>query len=576
MNALRREKSASAITLLEEVFRTAKALPLAAWAVYYGATLPLVLTFLYFWADMANHAFAHERLAIGATALSVLFVAAKTGHVLFAHQVLASVTGDIERPRPRLIGVAMNQAIIQSTGLLLLPLALFVVAPFGWLYAAYQNASALDDGKIGLRDLINESRKQAGFNSAQSNVMLWLICPYGVPLAGVFFLLIMPIMRMVSPVWTDAIMGVYSLLLVVLLIPLCPFGLIVAVNIGATLMMIPQLFKMIFGIDTDFSISPAGALNPTFFIIVCGMTYLCLDPLVKIAYTLRCFYGDSVRTGKDLRIKIESIARRGAVLLAVIAGCLTSLGSQAQETAERGDEIAALDRAIETTLHDSRFAWRMPRQRPETADNSTIKAIIDSLSDAARWIDNKTRAFRKWLRSLLDRPDKDAAGNGDAAAQALRVAASALLAALLAVLAYMAWKTWRRTTVVETIPIEARAQAPDLEDENTTADALASAEWLKLAAELMARGEVRLAMRAYFFAGLARLAQLRLIRIVASKSNREYIRELRRVDHARGELVSAFHANVRVFESVWYGDHGLAPRELQSYVQAMEGISACE
>ncbi len=576
MSAKRRDRSASAVALLEEVFQTAKALPLAAWAVYYGATFPLVLAFLYFWADMANHAFAHERLVLGVTALSVLFVVAKTGHVLFTHQALSLITGDSDRPRPRLAQVMMNQTIIQCTGLLLLPLSLFVIVPFGWAYAMYQSATVLDDGRKRPRELLRDAKAQAGLNRMQSNVMLWLICPIGVPVASIFYLLILPIMRMASPEWTDPILGLYSIFLAILLVPLCPFAMVVAVNLGAALMMIPQLSKMLLGIETVFSISPSGATNPMFFIIVSGMTYLCLDPLIKIAYTLRCFYGDSVRTGKDLRIKIARIAQRALLLIALAAGVLCSFGAEAQEDSDTTTDIAALDKAIETTLHDSRFAWRMPRQRPESGDSSLYRAIADALEDTGQWIDEKTEAIREWFRKLFDQPEEDRAGSGEAVGRVLRVAAAGLLAALLGVLVFVAWKTWRRTTIVETDPVKARPVAPDLEDEGTTADALASSEWLKLAAELLARGEVRLAMRAYFFAGLARLAQLRLIRIAAYKSNREYVRELRRVDHARGELVSMFNTNLRVFESVWYGDHGLDPGDLNAYVRAMEGISACE
>jgi len=574
MSRKRADRSAGAVALLEEVFQTAKSLPLSAWAIYYGATFPFVIAFLYFWADMANHAFAYERLAPGALGLSVLFVAAKTGHVLFAHRVLAHATGDIDAPRPQLAGVVMNQAVVQSTGFLLLPLTLFVVAPFGWMYAVYQNVTALDDGRKDPRELFREARAQAGLNASQSNVTLWLICPAAAPVAAVFFLIIMPIMRLFAPEWTDSIVGLYAMALTLLLLPLSPFALTVAANIGVALLMVPALLQMLFGIETAFSISPSGAMNPTFFVIVSGMTYLCLDPLVKIAFTLRCFYGDSVRTGKDLRIKIARIAQRAVIVLAMAAGLLCTSAAHAQDAA--GVDAAKLDQAIESTLHDSRFAWRMPRQRPEAAENGIFSVIADAVERTGAWIDDKLEGLRKWLRNLFDRPDRDRAATGAVADRILRLTASVLLAVLLGILLLVAWKTWRRTTVVETSAVEARAAPPDLDDESTTADALASNEWLKLAAELLARGEVRLAMRAYFFAGLARLAQLSFIRIAAYKSNREYVRELRRLDHARGDLVSAFHANLRVFESVWYGDHGLAPEELNAYVQAMEGISACE
>ena len=39
------------------------------------------------------------------------------------------------------------QGIIQSTGLFLLPLASVPILPIPWVYAFYQNATALDDGE---------------------------------------------------------------------------------------------------------------------------------------------------------------------------------------------------------------------------------------------------------------------------------------------------------------------------------------------------------------------------------------------------------------------------------------------
>lgn len=576
MKGARKIQAATAIALLEEVFQTAKRLPLVAWGMYYGATFPFMLAFLYFWADMSNDAFAADRLALGAVLLGALFIVAKTGHVLFTRQVMAYATGEVEQPRLRLAQVLMNQTIFHCTGLMVLPLCLLMIVPFGWAYSVYQNVTVLDDGRKRLRDLFADARQQAGVNRMQCNVMLWLICPYAVPLAAGFFMLIFPIMRSVTPEWTDAFFGLYAGILWTILIPLSPFGMIVAVNLAAALATLPMLLKMLFGIDTVFSISPGGMANPTFFTIVSGLTYLCLDPLVKIAYGLRCFYGDSIHTGKDLRLKLAHIAQRAVLLLVLLGGLLAGFGAQAQDSAAGAPEATALDQAIDDTLRDPRFAWRAPRERPEAGSLGAFQSIADALADIGQWIGEKFDAFLKWLEKFFSRADRDRSGGGGVSQGVLRTTATVLLAALFGVLVYVGWKTWRRTTVVMATPLVASPAVPDLEDEGTTADALASNEWLKLAEELLSRGEIRLAMRAYFFAGLARLAQLRLIRITAYKSNREYLRELRRVEHARGEAINVFHLNLRMFESVWYGDHDLGEEDLNAYIGGMKRISVLE
>ena len=69
---------------------------------------------------------------------------------------------------------------------------------------------------------------------------------------------------------------------------------------------------------------------------------------------------------------------------------------------------------------------------------------------------------------------------------------------------------------------------PDLNEESVTADQLPEDGWLQLARELMERGELRLALRASYLAGLAHLGHRELIHLARHKSNRDYDRELHR------------------------------------------------
>jgi hypothetical protein len=64
---------------------------------------------------------------------------------------------------------------------------------------------------------------------------------------------------------------------------------------------------MLFGMESDFSQSPLSMLNTTFFATMFGLTYLCLDPLIKACYVLRCFYGTSLRSGEDLKAELRRI-----------------------------------------------------------------------------------------------------------------------------------------------------------------------------------------------------------------------------------------------------------------------------
>src|SRR5207244_10477872 len=88
---------------------------------------------------------------------------------------------------------------------------------------------------------------------------------------------------------------------------------------------VQSLLKMLLGIGTAFAGSPWGLLNTTFVATVGALMYLCLDPLVKAVYLLRCFYGESLHTGEDLRAELKQfVPGAGAaamVLLMVIPAC---------------------------------------------------------------------------------------------------------------------------------------------------------------------------------------------------------------------------------------------------------------
>ena len=100
---------------------------------------------------------------------------------------------------------------------------------------------------------------------------------------------------------------------------------------------------------------------------------------------------------------------------------------------------------------------------------------------------------------------------------------------------------------------EPMAATPDLSDQNIGAEQLPEDAWTRLARELWARGELRLALRAFYFASLAQLAERNLIQLAKFTSNRDYERELLRRGHAWPQLLSLFSENVVVFDRVWYG-----------------------
>jgi hypothetical protein len=78
---------------------------------------------------------------------------------------------------------------------------------------------------------------------------------------------------------------------------------------------------------------------------------------------------------------------------------------------------------------------------------------------------------------------------------------------------------------------------------------------MRLASELLERGEPRLALRALYLGSLAHLASRNLVTLARFKSNRDYERELQRRSHAIPGLLPAFQENVSALEATWYGRH---------------------
>jgi hypothetical protein len=116
---------------------------------------------------------------------------------------------------------------------------------------------------------------------------------------------------------------------------------------------------------------------------------------------------------------------------------------------------------------------------------------------------------------------------------------------------------------------------PDLRDENVGADTLPEQGWLTMAHELIAKGDLRLALRAFYFAGLAHLGTRELISIALFKSNREYENELRRRARAYPDALAAFSQNVAAFDRAWYGLHEVTTDLLEDYQANLHRIRAC-
>ena len=98
--------------------------------------------------------------------------------------------------------------------------------------------------------------------------------------------------------------------------------------------------------------------------------------------------------------------------------------------------------------------------------------------------------------------------------------------------------------------------------------------WTRMARELLEKGELRLALRAFYLASLAHLAGRNLITLAKFKSNRDYERELQRRAHAFAALLAVFGENVALFDRVWYGLHDVNAELVQHFAANVDQLKA--
>jgi len=549
-----RQEGPGALELIEEAVHLLRLAPATVLASYYLGSLPFVLGFLYFWADMSRSADAYDRCEPAALALGGLFLWMKTWQSVFARQLKQEITGRtaVRLTVGRFLRSGVIQTVLQPSKLFLLPLAVAILLPFGWLFAFYENVTAFgaEDG-ADVKSVLGKAMRQAQLWQRENHVGLLLIFP--------------------------------------------AFGLMVFLNVALGMAQVPHVLKTFLGIETAFTLAGKwSVLNTTFLATCCGVAFLCLDPLLKAIYILRCFYGESLQTGEDLKVELKRFLRSVrtatmAALLVLLPLCSGRAATLAESTPpgsapRSGISPEELDRAIEQVVNGREYTWRQPREKPPEDDakkgflSTFVKGMLTTLRQWAVTVVKRSAEALEWLIEKIfgrsrSMPGRDGSGTGWMTS--LQLLVWILLALVACAAAIFFWRVWKRRRQTTEALSETVAPIPDLTDENVVASQLPEDEWMKLARELLGRGESRLALRAFYLASLAHLAQREMICIAKFKSNRDYEHELRRRARAQPGLQTAFAENVTVFDRVWYGMHEVTADALRLFQTNFDKIKAC-
>ncbi|MGD9158292.1 MAG: DUF4129 domain-containing protein [Desulfobacteraceae bacterium] len=534
-----------ALEIIEEAVFIIRRYFLNLLSVYFIGALPFVTAFLYFWTDMSKSAFAGDRIVSASLALALLFIWMKCWHVIYCRKIISYIR---VQPSPlwsikQILNLISSQAFFAGSGVIIFPLAMIITIPFGWVYAFYQNVYLADDGKRPIKAIIERAWYSARMWPGQNHIIL----------------------------------SVISL-----------FTIFIFLNVCIGIYLLPVILKKFFGVESVFTLSGISVLNTTFLAVSSCLTYLMVDPLIKTIYVLRSFYVFSIKSGDDLRSEITRLRMTRnllshfvifALFLGLAGNTFADTGSVNQDLYSGKTEIVSpgqLDQAIERTLKQREYTWRMPRENKIDDDDPDV---IDRF---AFWITDKIKFISKKFKSIWDKiiewlkkifPDREnKAPSGNLWQNSITLILYLCIGLLICLLIFIVWRHFkgRNKFPVRVEGLAVSSSMPDLTDEFVDPVELPVDRWLNMGYEMMKKQELRLALRAFYLAVLAHLADKGIITIAKHKTNMDYVSELQRRAHEYKELLNLFSINVKVFDRSWYGMHEVTNSVLENFISDRE------
>ena len=115
--------SKSVLDIIEEATYLLRSAPIGAFAAYYLGTMPFLLAFLFFWADMGRSGTAYDHAAPAALGMAALYLWMVSWQAVFTQQLRSTLTGNKPAPLRRL---AFVQVTLQPTKFVILPIAALI------------------------------------------------------------------------------------------------------------------------------------------------------------------------------------------------------------------------------------------------------------------------------------------------------------------------------------------------------------------------------------------------------------------------------------------------------------------
>jgi hypothetical protein len=338
------------------------------------------------------------------------------------------------------------------------------------------------------------------------------------------------------------------------------------------MLALPALFQIFTGQQTLLTRNSRALLNNTTLLSSCILAWCLIDLMLTAFYVLRVFYGESEETGADLlagwRRALSKAAARGSVVLVLLfSPILHAAPPPPQDTAQ-----SPLDRSIDQVLKEQPYQWReaLPAAQDQNAFVKWTDNLFRSLRNSWESVKRGWARFIDWIANLSgsQQPKKSNTAPPIASLRALSWLVIVALAG--AIVALLLRSLRQRAHPADASALPAGPAAIDLEDPSVLASQLPENEWLALARDFLSRGDFRMALRAWFLASLAFLASRELVAISRSKTNLDYLGEVRRRARSMAGLDSLFAGGIRNFESAWYGLHDVSDTDVRAFADNFE------
>ena len=222
----------------------------------------------------------------------------------------------------------------KGAAVIALPFAAFITLPFAWVYAIFQNADVF----------ATTSDLSAAWRKSREQAFLW-------------------------PKQNWQLLACASLL-----------ATIIFVNVMLSFLFGAQLLHSVLGVQTALTRSRFAFLNSTLIGVAAAISYLAVNPILKAAYVIRCFEGESLHTGADLRL----VLRRASILVVL----LFSIHAPSEAA-----PVQQYDQAIDSVLRRPEYSWRLPK--PKKVNSSG--AIAQVVTAAGDWAERIAKSILEFL-----------------------------------------------------------------------------------------------------------------------------------------------------------------------------------